>query len=147
LKKKFPKYADYAGKTIQQVFSPAQLQHAIVKKAYYLQSAVLINQGNGKFNLKALPIQAQFSPVYGILTGDLDGDGIPDIYLGGNFYSVIPQIKGDGRGNFTFIPPAQSGLFVRGQVRDIGQISGKNGNSYILVARNNDTPVLFKRKK
>jgi len=158
LKKKIPKYADYAGKTIQQVFSPAQLQHAIVKKAYYLQSAVLINQGNGKFNLKALPIQAQFSPVYGILTGDLDGDGIPDIYLGGNFYSVIPQIgrydanygflfKGDGRGNFTFIPPAQSGLFVRGQVRDIGQISGKNGNSYILVARNNDTPVLFKRKK
>lgn len=157
LKKKFRKYADYAGKTIRQIFSPEQLKGAIVKNAYYLQSAVLINQGNGKFSLQALPVQAQFSPVYGILARDLNGDGIPDIYLGGNFYSIKPQIgrldandgflfEGNTKGGYTFVPPAQSGLFVRGEVRDIKCIPGKDGRMYILVARNNAPLVMFKQK-
>lgn len=156
LKKRFPKYADYAGKTMAQLFKPEELKNALVKKATWMQTSVLINEGNGKFDLKPLPIRAQFSPVYAILVQDMDGDGRPDIFLGGNFYGVKPQIgrydasygcflKGDGKGHFTYLTPEQSGLFVRGEVRDIQAIPGKNGKAYILVARNNDTALLFEK--
>jgi enediyne biosynthesis protein E4 len=156
LQKKFLKYSDYAGKTIQQIFTPDQLKNALVKNAEYMQTAVLINDGHGKFTLHALPLRAQFSPVFGILIKDLDGDGKMDIFLGGNFYSVQPQIgrydadygcflKGDGHDHFTFVPPSKTGLFMTGEVRDITDINGKNNNNYILVARNNDTALLFKK--
>jgi len=158
MNKRFLKYADYAGKTIQEIFTPEELKGALVRDAKYLQSAILMNKGNGRFELQALPVQAQFSPVYGILASDLDGDGNTDIFLGGNFYSVKPQIgrydasygcllKGVGKGQFRYIPPQESGLFVKGEVRDIVRITGKDHRSTIVVARNNDTLLLFKPQK
>ncbi|MGH2643613.1 MAG: FG-GAP repeat domain-containing protein, partial [Chitinophagaceae bacterium] len=157
LQKKFPHYSDYAGKTIQQIFTPEQLKGAIVRNAYDMQSSVLINEGNGKFILRPLPLRAQFSPVYSIYAGDMDGDGKVDLFLGGNLYAVKPQVgrydasygvflKGDGKGNFTYLTPEQSGLFVRGEVRDIKEINGPNGKKYLLVARNNDKALLFEKK-
>lgn len=157
LKEKFPHYSDYAGKTIQQIFTPEQLKGAIVRNAYNMQSSVLINEGNGNFILKPLPSRAQFSPVYAIYAGDMDGDGKVDLFLGGNMYSVKPQVgrydasygtflKGDGKGNFTYLTPEQSGLFVRGEVRDIKAIKGPDGKMYLLVARNNDKALLFEKK-
>jgi len=156
LKKRFPKYADYAGKTIQQLFKADELKGALLKKAEYMQTALLINDGDGRFHLEALPIRAQFSPVFAILVEDLDGDGHPDIFLDGNFYGVKPQVgrydasygcflKGDGKGHFTYLTPEQSGLFVRGEVRDVALIPGKNHTQYILIARNNDNALLFRR--
>lgn len=157
LKREILHYKDYAGKTMKQLFTPAQLKGAIVRNAYYMQSAILINDGKGKFSLKALPVRAQFSPVYGIYAADMDGDGKTDIFLGGNLYSVKPQVgrydasygvflKGDGRGNFTYLPPEESGLFVKGEVRDVKAIRGKDNKPFILVARNNDKAILFKKR-
>ena len=158
LKKKFLKYSDYAGKTIDQIFTPDQLKGALIRKAYYMKSAVLINQGNGQFKMEALPVQAQFSPIYGILARDLDGDGKVDLFLCGNFYSVKPQVgrydanygdmfKGDGHGHFTYVSPRRSGLFVRGEVRDLISLKGKNNQQFILVARNNANAILFKKRE
>lgn len=157
LQKKFPHYSDYAGKTIQQIFTPEQLKGAVVRNAYDMQTSVLINEGNGKFELKPLPLRAQFSPVYAIYAGDMDGDGKVDLFLGGNMYSVKPQVgrydagygvflKGDGKGNFKYLTPEQSGLFVRGEVRDVKEIDGPNGRKFLLVARNNDKALLFEKK-
>jgi len=38
-------------------------------------------------------VEAQVSPVFAIVTDDFDGDGIMDIWLGGNFYPVKPQVR------------------------------------------------------
>jgi hypothetical protein len=157
LNKKFLLYADYAGKTIDQIFSKEQINSAVKKEAVCFQTSLLINDGHGKFHLQSLPVEAQFSPIYGMLVKDLDDDGKKDIFLAGNFFSVPPQVgrydanygcmlKGDGRNNFTYVSPSKSGLFVKGEVRDITDIQTKK-ESYILIARNNDSLQIFKKNK
>jgi hypothetical protein len=154
LKKKYLKYEDYKDATITDIFTPEQLEKAVKLNAYLFSSSLLINDGKGKFQVVELPIEAQFSPMYGICTGDFDGDGNEDILMGGNLYRVKPEVgrydasygvflKGNGKGQFESIKPNVSGFFVDGEVRDIKQITiGKS--PYVLVARNNDSPVLFK---
>ena len=48
----------------------------------------------------------------------------------------------NGAGSFSWIEPKQSGLQVKGAIKDIQQVQGKN-KGYILL-RNNDTPVFIK---
>jgi hypothetical protein len=120
------------------------------------ETCIFINEGNDHFAMQALPINAQLSPVFGILVTDMNGDDINDIFLGGNFYGLKPEVGrldasygctlfGDKQHRFTCIPPAQSGLFVKGEVRDIQQLQTKNGN-YIIVARNNDSLQVFHKR-
>lgn len=156
LKNKFLRYADYAGQTIDKIFTKEELQNALIKKAEQLQTCIAINDGKGNFNLTPLPLRAQFSPVYGILVSDLDGDDKKDILLGGNFFGVKPEIgrydasyscflKGDGKGNFSFVPNRLTGMIVKGEIRDIIQLSpGKSPR--ILFVKNNDRLQLFGRK-
>ncbi|MEO6837408.1 MAG: VCBS repeat-containing protein [Ginsengibacter sp.] len=155
LKKRFPKYSDYAGKTIDEVFTSDELNHAWKLIVQQTKSCVFINDGKGNFKMEALPEMAQISPVFGILVTDLNGDGIKDIFLGGNFYGLKPEVGrfdasygvtllGDKQNHFNYIRPAKSGLFVRGEVRDVNEIPTQNGN-YILMARNNDSLQIFKK--
>ena len=157
LKKKYLKYEDYKDATITDIFTPDQLKNALQLNAYRFSSSLLLNDGKGNFQIKELPMEAQFSPMYGICIGDFDGDGKEDILMGGNLYRVKPEIgrydasygvflKGDGKGEFEYIKPSESGFFVDGEVRDIKRINiGKS--DCIIVARNNDSPVLFKINK
>ncbi len=107
---------------------------------------MLINNG-GKFELKALPVEAQFSIVNGILYKDYDGDGKEDIFLTGNFFPFRVQegqcdaglgclLKGNGKGGFTTIDRKLTGLFVKGDVRDMTELKGNKG-SVIVVSKNN----------
>ena len=130
LKKKYLKYEDYKGKTMSDIFTTGQLSKAVKLDAFQMQTSLLRNNSKGGFSLTALPMEAQFSPVYGIVVEDFDGDKKEDILLGGNFYQAKPEVgindasyglllKGDGAGAFTPVTMAQSNLFVKGAVRDI----------------------------
>ena len=105
--------------------------------------------------MQPLPLMAQISPVFGILATDLNGDGVKDIFLGGNFYGLKPEVGrydasygvtflGNKQHGFSYITPASSGLFVRGEVRDVQTITGNKSN-HILVARNNDSLQIFEK--
>lgn len=154
LKKKFYRYDAYAGKGINDIFTPEQLEKAAVLSVSQTQTCIFYNNGKGEFNMRPLPIRAQFSPVFSILVTDINNDGIKDLFLGGNFYGVKPEIGrydasygisllGNSRHGFDYISPAKSGLFTTGEVRDISAINTKNGK-LIIVARNNDALELFK---
>jgi hypothetical protein len=156
LKKKFLKYEAYAGKTIDEIFTKEQLDHATVLQVDQTQTSVFLNDGKGHFTIQALPVEAQFSPVYGILVADLNGDGIADIFLGGNFFGLKPEVGrldasygttliGNQQHQFTVMKPSVSGLFVKGEVRDVGQIKTSSGND-IIVARNNDSLQVFQKR-
>ena len=108
-------------------------------------------------NLQALPIEAQFSPVFGIVADDLDGDGKTDIWLGGNFYALKPQVgrhnaskgvflKGKGNRSFTFVSPRECGISVDGEVRDAGVIQLR-GSKHLVVGRNNAKVLMFEKRK
>lgn len=153
LKKKYVKYAAYAAQPIQVIFDQDILNKAVVNKATILETVALINQANGKFEIRKLPTEAQLSPVFAICIADFDQDGIEDIILGGNLYEVKPEagrydasygafLKGTGKGNYAPVPIRQSGLFMDGQVRDL-KIIGVKGREMLMVARNNDLPQFF----
>ena len=148
LKARYLNYKDYARQTVSDIFAPAELADAVVKKAYTFATSLVRNNGDGSFTLVPLPAEAQLAPVYGILASDLDGDGEADLMLAGNFDGVKPEIgrmnssyglvlRGDGKGHFTPLRAAASGLSVPGQARDIQRIRTARGELYV-VTRNND---------
>ena len=155
LKKKFLLYADYAGKGINEVFTEEQLGKAVKKHAEELQSCIAWNGGKGSFKLQPLPFQAQLSKIFGILAEDLDGDGNADLLLGGNFFGVKPEMgrydasysvffKGNGKGEFQYIPNKETGIYIKGEIRDLVSFRSKNGTQ-VLVARNNDPALVYKK--
>ena len=153
-KKRFLKYEDYAGKTFGDVFSDEMLKDAETHEINFLQSAVFLNSGKGKFTCKPFPVKAQLSPVNTILCDDVNGDGIKEIILAGNFYGFKPEVgrldAGYGevftfnKDQFSFIPSAISGLKINGQVRSSLIIKNKAGARYYLFGRNNDGLISYK---
>ena len=128
------------------MFSPEQIQQSKKFYIYTTQSSLLINNDN-HFELKPLPLEAQFSMLQGIEYNDFDGDGINDLLLTGNFFPFRVQqgrsdagigcfLKGDGKGNFTPVNRKESGLLVQGDVRDMITLKSKKG-SYIIISKNN----------
>ena len=139
IKKKFIKFDEYAGKKINEIFDETQLSKALHREVFTGATALLVNDGKGKFLFQPLPAQAQLSPVCGIVFTDYDHDGRTDLVLAGNFFDVLPEI---GRYDATYglvlhnrgkaanktvtyeaISPVKSGFFVRGQVRRMAQLA------------------------
>jgi hypothetical protein len=149
LKKKFLQYKDYSNATINDLFDPEQLKDAGVLKAEEMRTVYLENKGKEGFVMHTLPIEAQFSPVYAITSLDVNKDGKKDLVLAGNnSWTRIRYgrydanhgmvLLGDGKGGFTFLPPAQSSLKVRGDVRSI-----EYSNNYLLFGINNQPVQIF----
>ncbi len=152
LNKKYLRYSDFGKATIDQLFTKEQLDQSRRFYIYHTQTSLLINN-NGKFELKALPLEAQFSVATSILYKDYDGDGKEDIFLTGNFYPFRVQqgrcdagigtlLKGDGKGNFSVMDRAQTGLYVPGDVRDMVEVN----NGLIIVSKNNSSVQVLKTK-
>jgi enediyne biosynthesis protein E4 len=154
LLKKYPKYELYKEQTINDIFAPEQLSSAIRLDVDRLETSLFINDGSGHFTVRALPVEVQFSTVMAAETGDFNGDGNPDLLLGGNLYRVKPEVgrydasygnflAGDGHGGFKVIPPLVSGFRLEGEIRDIQTIQTPGGKM-LVVARNNDPFQLFR---
>ncbi len=157
IKKKFLKHADYAGKSIQEIFDEDQLKDAVVRKVSNGNSCFMINEGNFKFSIKALPIEAQFAPIHGIELFDYNNDGKMDVFLAGNFYDLLPELgrydanyglvlTNKGQGNYAVTNPKTSGFFVKGQVRNMKSLKTATGN-IIVLAKNNDNAQVFGLKE
>ena len=155
LRKTFLQYSEYAGKAIENVFTPDQLQNAEKHVVEQSQSCMFINRGNGNFTMQPLPQRAQFAPVFAALAEDLNNDGRKDIFLAGNFFGLKPELGrydasygvslfADAEHQFAYKNSSQTGLYVRGEVRDIKEIHTSKG-MYIIVARNNDSLLFFKQ--
>ena len=154
LEQKYPKYEMYKDQQITDIFTPEQLKNSIHLDAFVMETSVFLNDGTGYFSMKSLPVEAQFSPVYATETGDFNGDGKPDLLLGGNLFNVKPEVgrydasygsflAGDGKGGFRNIPARESGFRLEGEIRDIMEIS-TSGGRLIVVAKSNDPLQVFK---
>jgi enediyne biosynthesis protein E4 len=154
LKKKFLYFDHYKGKTMEDIFTEQQLRSALVLHATTLESACWLNMDGKRFTRNILPFDAQMSPVYAIVAEDYDGDGKTDLLLGGNLYRAKPEtgiydasygayLKGDGRGGFTAVPPRQSGISIKGEIRALKKFRHQK-DSYIFVARNNASMAFLK---
>jgi hypothetical protein len=153
LKKQNLRHADYAKRSIQELFPKEQLDSAMVKLFNYPSSIVAFNEGNGHFRIKRLPTMVQLSSINAIRCLDINHDGHPDLVLGGNEFGFLPQfgrldgslgdvLLGDGKGNFVRQDPQHSGLDLSGQVRDITTIPSKK-QLYLLFLINDQFPALY----
>ena len=149
-------YREYAQANVNDLFSSEKLNEALQQDIRELRSLVLVNNGDGSFEIKPLPFEAQWFPVKAIHIEDLNGDGNPDLLLGGNLYDVKPSmggrqdagygllLLGDGNGNFESQSFYKSGFLVKGESRSIKSIRNNRNEHLIVVARNSDTPLFFK---
>ena len=154
LKSRYLAYKDYARQTVNDIFSADDLTGAVLKQARTFATAMVRNNGDGSFTLVPLPVEAQTTPIYGILAADYDRDGALDVLLAGNFDGVKPEIgrmhagygvflRGDGKGGFTSQHATESGFLVPGQARDIQRVRTREGDLYV-VTRNNDRAMVFR---
>jgi len=157
LRKQNLKHSDYATKSIQDLFGKEVLSKAKEKQFNYCKSIVAINDGKGSFTIQPLPVMVQLSSVNAICSSDINNDGKIDLILGGNMFSFPPQfgrldgsyghvLLNKGQGNFTCLAHNESGLSLRGAIRDIKAITVKDKRC-LLVAQNDQVPVTFQLKK
>ncbi|MDI6045164.1 VCBS repeat-containing protein [Flavobacterium yafengii] len=156
IKKKNLSYANYSKKTFQELFAKEVVDNSIQKTVNIQESVIAINKGNGKFEIKTLPKEVQFSCVNTITTMDVNNDGILDLILGGNQYEFKPQFSrldanygsvllGSKNGTFSWMPYNQSGFFIKGEVKQMKIIKDKNKTVSIIAVVNDNTPKIFRR--
>ena len=148
LKKTFPNYNSFKNLDIKKIINKKALSKSILSEVNYLETSILINEGNFNFRKIKIPKSVQFSPIYAIETFDFDYDGDMDIIMGGNLYNVKPEFGRydasygiyleniDGE-KFNFYNNGR-GFFVEGQIRDLKVLDDR-----IYVAKNNSNMEVF----
>ena len=146
IKDKFKNYNNFASASLEQIYSTQMLEESLKYEINSFESIYLQNN-NGKFIAKPLPYQAQFSNINAMVVKDIDLDGNLDIVLGGNLYNAEVEtprndssyglwLKGDGKNGFSALPPRETGLVMRGDIRNIKLIKVGNENHLIVAANN-----------
>jgi hypothetical protein len=151
--KRFPKNNAYARATLGEILGDEKLASARRFAATELRSGVFLSQPDGTYRFEALPRIAQISPLQGLVAGDFEGSGHADIYAVQNSYAPLPLVgrfdgglsqllRGDGKGHFAPVPPAESGLIVPGDAKALAVLD-REGWPDFLVTRNNGTLLAF----
>lgn len=153
LKKQNLRYAEFAKRSIQELFPASMIKSSTVKTMNYCSSIIAFNDGEGHYTIQRLPDAVQWSSVNAVTCTDLNNDGLPDIVLGGNEEDLLPQfgrldgnqgiiLMNKGHQQFTMLPPVETGLHFRDEMRDIKKIRiGKR--DCLLFLQNNQYPEIF----
>lgn len=157
IKKTFPDYNSFARANTTTVMGKFNRTNELKRTATIFNSVWIENKGNFEFIVHALPAQAQWNPVYGIVANDFNNDTFVDLLLSGNEYGMQPfagrydagnglLLKGNGKGNFTPLSILESGIYIPGNAK--GVISFLFNNTLaIAAAQNNGSLLLFQKKK
>ncbi len=163
MRNRFPNYSLFAKTEINNFFSNEDLKDALQLSANNFNSCWIENKGNlptgqagFEFAVHALPAQAQWAPVYGIVCDDFNNDGNIDIALNGNEFSMSPLfgrcdalngliLQGDGKGNFNPLSIQHSGFYVPGNGKALVQLI-VNNKLTLAAAQNSSVLKLFQTK-
>lgn len=149
LKKRYLSYRKFSEATLHTMFSDEELNKAQQYTATEFRSVFIENLGQNKFQIHPLPPEAQISTINAVIVDDFNGDKTLDLFVAGNFYPINIQmgrndasygllLTGKGGGEFQPVPPDQSGLSIKGEVRYLRTIH-VGGKTYYLAIRNNET--------
>lgn len=153
INKRFPDYKSFAGKTIDEVFTPEELRDARKLEVQKFESVYLENRDGG-FVSHDLPWQAQVSKLFTLAVADVNGDGRPDILGGGNYSGVSPfqgrydssyglVLLNRGKGTFQSQSPIDTGFRLDGEIRDVKRITIAGVPTWV-VARNKGSLIFLK---
>lgn len=153
LRKEYPRYADFGGKTAPEIFGKKKLEQSMIKRAFTFESAICWNQGDGTFQVETLPLLAQSSSVRDMLAHDYNEDGRNDLLLVGNNYATRPSLgRQDASPGWcllagpdqTFRPlmPSESGLTIEGDARKIAPITIRGKSCLVVAVNNGDLQII-----
>lgn len=154
--RKFPTFAAYAAADLPGIVGAEPLRNAKRLQATELRSGVFLSQPGGMFHFEALPHLAQIAPIFGLVAGDFDGDGLADICAAQNSYAPIPEtgrfdgglgqfLRGDGKGGFFPVPPRESHLIIPGDGKALAVVDlNEDGWADLIATRNNQSVLVFR---
>jgi enediyne biosynthesis protein E4 len=151
---RFKNYTEFAEKSFSQSFRKDELAAAQKLKAETFASTYFENKGNGQFEARKLPIEAQFSTINGFLAEDVDNDGNLDLLCVGNNFSNEVQfgrydaqasfaLLGDGKGGFSW---NRHFFYLDGDVKSLARIKLLKGYVGYLLGRNSGKLAVFCKK-
>ena len=153
-KRTLTRYAIYGQSSREKLLDNDMLKDAIVLRATTFASSLIRNLGKGRFEVTALPVNAQTSMMNGIVVTDVNKDLHPDIVAVGNSYSMDPLagyqdagignvLAGDGKGNFTSLPSIQTDFVVDGDAKGLVSIQTGNDKALMIASQNRDSLRIF----
>ncbi len=158
LTKRFSTYEKFAKATLSDVYTLRCLQQAEQFEVNTLASVCFLNDGTGRFDMVLLPTAAQLAPVFAIAVTEINSDGVPDLFLGQNFFG--PQREtgpmagglgvvaiGRGDGTFEALRPDKAGVVVPGDAKAIAAVDlDGDGWRDLCVATNNGPLEVFRHQ-
>lgn len=147
-----PTYKDFAEADMSTLYGN-KLDASVHLTARNLYSCIFLNDGKGNFEMKKLPMEAQFSPIMGMVSEDINMDGNIDLIVAGNMYEAEVEtvrydagrgacLLGDGNGNFTALSPEKSGFFAWHNVKSMVRMLVGGSKTYLLGI-NQSYPQVF----
>lgn len=154
IKKRYLDYTPFANATFEQLFDGERLADAYYRKITNLASGYAIQGAGGSFTFHPFPRRAQISPLFALLAADADADGELEIIAGGNWHGVRPAlgrydaslgvVLDEQEGGWKALPPRTTGLSLLGECRGLQVIRPTAASLWLLAARNDDSPQLFR---
>lgn len=146
ISEQFKNFDAFAKASLVDIFSESKLNAATSYNIKSFSSLYLENTGSENFKSHVLPIETQFGPIKDFQVLDFNNDGNLDFIFAGNHYPVeVETVRydankggvclGNGKGEFSFLPPIESGIYLDGDIRDLEILIVKN-KRYLLATVN-----------
>lgn len=153
---RFKTHEAFARSTVRDILGDG-FDAATFLEATTFESGVLLNMGE-TFKWVPLPREAQMSSISGLIAGDVNGDGVEDLFASQNFYGINSDITRDdngrglillGKGDGTFTPMSalQSGIKIEGEQRGAAFCDfDQDGRLDFAVAEGRGVPRIFRNQ-
>jgi hypothetical protein len=140
---RFMTYESYGNTPFREAFTKQELEGAIHLDCKMMQSVILENIDGLQFKIHDLPMEVQFSPVFGSLLEDFNNDNQLDIMLVGNsmadetFAGYYDASYGNiliNKGNFKWdnLEPSKTNFIADGDKKALASLIVDNKPVYLI---------------